>query len=129
MEGPAREMNLMDIAGRIEKILCEAEQIRVRATEAGDMLTGCQPCETSQGNATPQQSALLHRIAQSLGILEHVQHEQRQALNRIHNSLQEAPPNTVVATSGGGGGGAGLGGHARYEAQNIGNQKHFSGYK
>lgn len=94
MEGPAREMNLMDIAGRVEKILCEAEQIRARATEAGDILAGCQASDASQTGAAPQPSALLHRISQSLGTLEKVQHDQRQALNRIHNSLVDGPQGT-----------------------------------
>jgi hypothetical protein len=118
MEGPAREINLMDIAGNLEKILCEAEQIRVRATEAGDILSGSQPCDKPSGASTPQPSALLHRIRQSLCVLESVQHEQRQALNRIHNSLQEPPPNTLVATAGSGGG-AGLAGYTRFEMQNV----------
>lgn len=97
----AREMNLMDLANRIEKIIFEAEQNRNRITEAGDILLGSQPCNPVSGSSTmPSPVALIQRLAQSLGILENMMGYQRQAINRVHAGLQEAPPNILGSTLG-----------------------------
>jgi hypothetical protein len=96
MESAAREMNLSDIANRIEKIIGDACENRNRITEAGDILMGGQPVSETNGTNTPSPSALLHRIGQQLGILESIMNGQRQELHRLHSGLREAPPNKAL---------------------------------
>jgi hypothetical protein len=95
MESAAREMNLSDIANRIEKIIGDACENRNRITEAGDILMGGQPVSETNGANAPSPSALLHRIGQQLGVLENIMNGQRQELHRLHSGLREAPPKTL----------------------------------
>jgi hypothetical protein len=95
MESAAREMNLSDIANRIEKIIGDACENRNRITEAGDILMGGQPVSETNGANAPSPSALLHRIGQQLGILEGIMNAQRQELHRLHSGLRESPAKTL----------------------------------
>lgn len=107
-EGASRLMNLQDVANRVEKIIAEAGQNCDRITEAGDILLGIEPTDASNKVGTPAPNALLHRIGQSLGVLENIMNGQRQELHRLHSGLREAPPKTLgqnihsQAQSGGG---------------------------
>jgi hypothetical protein len=91
METAAREMNLTDVAERVEKIIAEAIHIRERLESAGDALCGGRDTNAVGANV-PQPSGLIPLIGHKLGVLENIQSEQRQAINRIQNGLSEAPP-------------------------------------
>lgn len=98
--GPARLMNLADVANRIEKLISDAHQNCERITEAGDILLGAEPTDAANKANAPAPSALLHRIGQNLGILESIMNNQRQALHRLHNGLQEPPAKNLSNTVG-----------------------------
>jgi hypothetical protein len=94
--GPAREMNLTDVAERIETIIAEAQHINQRLEQAGDTLRGGGRDTNAQGANAPQPSGLIPLIGYRLGVLESIQSEQRQAMNRIQDGLSEAPPPTQL---------------------------------
>lgn len=90
MEGQVREMNLADVAERVEKILMEAAHIRQRLENIGDALRGDNETRPSEG-ATPHPSGLIPLIAYRLETIESIQNAQRQELNRLQGALCEAP--------------------------------------
>ena len=93
MEPAAREVNLSDIADRVQKILVEASQISSRIDEAVDALRGGGGKELANGASAPEPPGLIPMISIRLAMLERVQVDQRAALNRIHDGLRaEAPP-------------------------------------
>ena len=99
MESAAREINLTDIAERVEKIIVEAAHIRERLEQCGDTLRGAGGKPDTNGTNMPQPMGLVPLIGQRLAVIESIQHEQRQALNRIAEGLCESPPPTPIGSS------------------------------
>lgn len=97
MESAAREMNLTDVAQRLEKILAEAAFITTRIEEANDTLRGPRATDSEGYNSAPEPSALVPLLASRLSRLDNILHEQRQGLNRLHEGLREAPPPTPLS--------------------------------
>ena len=92
MESAAREMNLNDLAERVQKIIEEAIHFNQRLEQAGDTLRGGGRDTNPTGANAPQPSGLVPLIGHRLGILEALQSEQRQLMNRLQDGLTEAPP-------------------------------------
>jgi len=96
MESPAREINLTDVAQRIEKLVFEAAHIAERIEEAGNTLRGTHPEDSANGGVAPEPSGLVPLLALRLSVLENIHHRQRQGLNRLADGLREAPPPTPM---------------------------------
>src|SRR5579863_7336032 len=90
MESAAREMNLTDLAERLDKIIAEALHINQRLEQAGDTLRGGRDTNPATANA-PQPSGLIPLIGSRFGVLESLQSEQHQLMNRLQEGLREAP--------------------------------------
>ncbi len=95
MESAAREMNLTDVAERLEKIIHEASAIRQRIEESADTLRGSRATDEMGSNKCPEPSGLVPLLASRLSTLESIMHDQRQGLNRLAEGLREAPPPPV----------------------------------
>jgi hypothetical protein len=98
MESAAREMNLTDVAQRLEKIIVEARQIQMRMEDAGDIVRGQRPAEETAKSNCPEPSGLVPLLTTRLGVLESIQYDQRQSLNRLVEGLHEAPPGPPIST-------------------------------
>lgn len=96
-ESAARDPNLTDIAERIEQLLSQAHMNLRRTCDAGDILSGAQGATDGANKIDPPKpAALLHRMGFALTSLEVSIGNQRQALNRLHASLEE-PKGVEVA--------------------------------
>ena len=96
MEGPAREMNLTDVAERIEKLITEAAYISQRIEEVGDTLRGGGGRDGANSAPTPEPSGLVPLLSSRIAVLDRIFDSQRQGLNRLAEGLREAPPPTQL---------------------------------